>query len=88
MTAISKAQELAGMDASKAPLLAYYPQRKSGFEALESLFGVSAETARAAAVLSAVVGDERTQMLIEELAVADAVNSGQAMAMGPRLRER
>ncbi len=88
MTAISKAQELAGMDASKAPLLAYYPQRKSGFEALESLFGVSAETARAAAVLSAVVGDERTQVLIEELAVADAVNSGQAMAMGPRIRER
>ncbi len=88
MTAISKAQELAGMDTSKAPLLAYYPQRKTGFEALESLFGVSAETARAAAVLSAVVGDERTQILIEELAVADAVNSGQAMAMGPRIRER
>ncbi len=88
MTAIAKAQELAEMDTATMPVLAYYPQRKSGFEALESLFGVSAETARAAAVLSAVVGDERTQILIEELAVADAVNSGQAMAMGPRIRER
>ncbi|WP_291196667.1 signal peptide peptidase SppA [Hyphomonas sp.] len=88
MTAITKAQELAGMDTAAMPVLAYYPHRKSGFEALESLFGVSAETARAAAVLSAVVGDERTQILIEELAVADAVNSGQAMAMGPRIRER
>jgi hypothetical protein len=63
-------------------------QRLTGFEALESLFGVSAETARAAAVLSAVVGDERTQALIEELAIADAVNSGESMAMGPRIRER
>lgn len=86
-TAITRAQELAGMDTAAMPLLAYYPQRKSGFEALESLFGVSAETARLAGVLSAVVGDERTQILIEELAVADAVNSGQIMAMGPRLRE-
>jgi protease-4 len=88
MTAITKAQELAGMDTATMPLLAYYPHRKSGIEALESLFGVSAETARAAAVLSAVAGDERTRILIEELAVADAVNSGQAMAMGPRIRER
>ena len=88
MTAISKAQELAGMDTATMPLLAYYPHRKSGIEALESLFGVSAETARAAAVLSAVAGDERTRILIEELAVADAVNSGQAMAIGPRIRER
>jgi len=88
MTAITKAQELAGMDTAQMPMLAYYPQRVTGFEALESLFGVSAETARAAAVLSALVGDERTQILIKELAIADAVNSGEAMAMGPRLRER
>ena len=88
MTAITKAQELAGMDTSHLPLLAYYPQRKTGFEALESLFGVSAETARAAAVLSAFAGDERTQALIEELATADAINSGQTMALAPRIRER
>lgn len=88
MTAITKARELAGMDTSHMPVLAYYPHRPTGFEALEDLFGVSAETARAAAVLSAVAGDERTQALIEELAIADAVNSGEAMAMGPRIRER
>ena len=76
------------MDTSHLPVLAYFPQRRSGFEALEGLFGVSAETVRAAAVLSAVVGDDRTQALIEELAIADQVNSGQSMAMGPRLRER
>ncbi|MEX1252227.1 MAG: signal peptide peptidase SppA, partial [Hyphomonas sp.] len=88
MTALDKAKELAGIEADKQPLLVFYPHRKTGFEAFESLFGVSAETARAAAVLSALAGDERTQALIEELAVADAVNSGQAMAMGPRIRER
>ena len=86
--AIRKAQELASMDTSQAPLLTHYPRRKSGFEALESLFGVSAETARAAAVLSAVAGDARTQAILEELATADAMNSGQAMAVGPRIRER
>lgn len=87
-TAITKAQELAGMDTSKPAALAFYPYRKSGFEALESLFGVSAETARAAAVLSTIAGDERTQVILEELAAAQAMNSGEAMAMGPRLRER
>lgn len=86
--AIRKAQELAEMDTSKPPMLVYYPHRKSGFEALESLFGVSAETARAAAVLSTFAGDERTQALLEELAAAEAMNSGQAMAVGPRIRER
>jgi protease-4 len=35
-----------------------------------------------------VVGDDRTKALIEELAIADSVNSGQSMALGPRLRER
>jgi len=88
LTAIDKAKELAGIEADKTPMLVFYPHRKTGFEAFESLFGVSAETARAAAVLSALAGDERTQALIEELAVADAMNSGQTMAMGPRIRER
>jgi len=86
--AITKAQELAGMDTAKPALLTYYPRRKSGFEALESLFGVSAETARAAAVLSTFAGDERTQAILEELAAAQAMNSGQAMAVSPRIRER
>ncbi len=88
MDAIEKAKELAGIDAAITPRLVYYPQRKSGFEALEDLFGVSSDAVRAIAVLSAIAGDDRTQALIEELAIADAVNSGQALAVGPRLRER
>ncbi|MFN3608595.1 MAG: signal peptide peptidase SppA [Hyphomonas sp.] len=88
MDAIEKAKELAGIEADVKPRLAFYPRRKTGFEALEDLFGVSAETARAAAVISTIAGDRRTQALLEELAAAEAMNSGQAMAIGPRLRER
>lgn len=86
--AIEKASELAELEADEDYRIAYFPRRKTGFEALESLFGVSAETARAASVLSAVVGDERTQMLIEELAVMDATRNGQMQAVTPRLIER
>ncbi|OYW88497.1 MAG: hypothetical protein B7Z22_02275, partial [Hyphomonas sp. 32-62-5] len=88
MDAIEKAKELAGIEADKKPRLAFYPYRKTGFEAIEDLFGVSAETARAAAVISTLAGDERTQALLEELATVEAMNSGQAMAIGPRIRER
>ena len=88
MDAIDVAKELAEIDADVRPRLTYYPRRKSGFEALEGLFGVSAETARAMSVLSAVAGDERTQVLMEELATMDAANSGQMQAIGPRIRER
>ncbi|MBY9066876.1 signal peptide peptidase SppA [Hyphomonas sp. WL0036] len=88
MDAIEKAKSLAGIEADVTPRLAFYPYRKSGFEALEDVFGVSAETARAMSALSAMVGDERTQTLLEELSAVDAMNSGQAMAVGPRIRER
>ncbi len=88
MDAIEKAKELAVIEAGVTPRLVYFPQRKTGFEALEEFFGVSAEAVRAVSVLSAIAGDARTQALIEELAVADAVNSGQTLAIGPRIRER
>ncbi len=88
MDAIDKAAELAGVEEGVTPRLTYYPRRKTGFEALEDFFGVSSEAVRAVSVLSAIAGDARTQALIEELAVADAVNSGQSLAMGPRVRER
>ena len=88
MDAIEKAKELASIEADVKPRLAFYPYRKTGIEALEDLFGVSAETARAAAVISSIAGDERTQVLLEELATAEAMNSGQVMAIGPRIRER
>ena len=88
MDAVEKAKELAGIEADETPRLAFYPYRKTGLEALEGLFGVSADTARAMAVIGAFAGDERTQAMLEELAAAEAMNSGQAMALGPRIRER
>jgi protease-4 len=88
MDAIEKAKELGGIESDVTPRLTYYPRRKSGFEALEGLFGVSEETARAAGILSEIAGDERTKILIEELAAMDASNSGQMQAVGPRIRER
>ncbi len=88
ITAVDKAKSLAGIEANIVPEFRYFPHRKSGFEALEDFFGVSEETVRAAAVLSAIAGDDRTKALLEEVAIAEAMNSGQAMAMGPRLRER
>ena len=88
MDAIEKAKELAGIEADVKPRLSFYPQRKSGFEALETLFGVSSETVRAAAVIGALAGDSRTEALLEQLAIAEAVNSGQTVAFGPTVRER
>ncbi|HRX73876.1 MAG TPA: signal peptide peptidase SppA [Hyphomonas sp.] len=86
--AIEKAKELGGIEADVTPRLIYYPHRKTGFEALESLFGVSSETAEAMATISAIAGDKHTQILLEELATARAVNSGEMQAIGPRIRER
>ncbi len=86
--AIAKAVELAGIDDTQRPRLTYYPRRKSGFEALEGLFGVSEEAARAAAVIGVLAGDDRLNDVLEELAVMDAANQGQAQAVGPHIRER
>ena len=69
------------------PRLTYYPRRKTGFEALESIFGVSEESAKVAYMLGTVANDDRMQVLLEELTAADAANAGQMMAVGPRIRE-
>ena len=39
-------------------------------------------------MLGTVANNDRLQILIEDLAAADSVNSGQMLAVGPRLRER
>ena len=88
MDAIEKAKELGGIDVDVTPRLTYYPRRKTGFEALETMFGVSEETARVAYMLGTVANNDRMQILLEDLAAADAVNSGQMLAVGPRLREQ
>jgi protease-4 len=87
MDAIEKAKELGGIEADVTPRLTYYPRRKSGFEALESIFGVSEESAKVAYMLGTVANDDRLQVLLEEMTAAGAANSGQMMAVGPRIRE-
>ncbi|MDX1294100.1 MAG: signal peptide peptidase SppA, partial [Hyphomonas sp.] len=86
--AIEKAKELAGIEADETPRLVYYPHRPTGLEALESLFGVSAEGAEAAISLNRLASDQHVQSLIEQLAAVEAMNSGQAQAAIPRIRER
>jgi protease-4 len=86
--AIEKAKELAGIDADATPRLIYYPHRKSGFEALESLFGASAQTAESMAAISSIAEDKRIQILLDELATARALSSGEAQAIVPRINER
>jgi protease-4 len=86
--AIAKAKELAGIDADTTPRLIYYPHRKSGFEALESLFGASAQTAESMAAISSLTQDKRIQILLDELATARALSSGEAQAIVPRMNER
>jgi protease IV len=88
MDAVDKAKELGGIPADTQARLAYYPARKSGFEALEGFFGVSSETARAAAVLSAVAGHARTAEILEDMQMIEAVNRGEVVARAPRMRER
>jgi len=88
MDAIEKAKELGGIEADVTPRLIFYPHRKSGFEALESLFGASAETAETMSAISTLTNDKHVQILLEELATARAVNSGEAQAIVPRIRER
>lgn len=65
--AINKAQELAGIEADAPVRLVYYPTRKSGFEALEDVFGASAEVARAASVIGAVAGNERLDAALTQM---------------------
>ena len=70
--AIEKAKELAGIDPDTNVRLIYYPKRKTGFEALEDLFGVSADVARAASVVSALAGDERLNATLSQLQLSNA----------------
>ena len=86
--AIEKAKELAGIDADATPRLIYYPHRKSGFEALEGLFGASAQTAESMAAISSITNDKRVQVLLDELATARALSAGEAQAIVPRMNER
>jgi protease IV len=65
--AVDRAKALAGIKAETSVQLKIYPEQRSPFEALEELFGVSAQNARAAATLAAVLGDERVEGALREV---------------------
>lgn len=66
-TAIERAKALAEIQADAEVQLRRFPQEKSPFEAFQELFGVSAQGARAAAVLGSVLGDERVSEALREV---------------------
>lgn len=63
-TAITRARALAEIAENERTELRFFPAQRSPFEELQELFGASAESARAAAVLGALMGDERLSALI------------------------
>lgn len=66
-TAIERAKALADIKADAQVQLRRFPQQKGPFEAFQELFGVSAQGARAAAVLGSVLGDERVAGALREV---------------------
>jgi protease-4 len=64
--AVDKAKALAGLKPDEQVRLKLYPDQPSPFEAFKSFFGASAEAARAAALIGAVMGDERVSTLLRE----------------------
>jgi len=69
--AIDKAAEMAGVEEGGKVRLVYYPKRKTGLEALDGLFGVSADVARAAGVIGAIAGDERLNAAVSSLQLGE-----------------
>lgn len=82
--AIEKAKELADIATEEDVRLVFYPARKTGFEALEELFGASTEVARAASVIGTLAGDER---LDDALTQMQLLQNERSQALGPILRE-
>lgn len=69
-TAIEAARELAAIGADEAVVLRAYPAPMSPFEALENLFGTSAQTAEGLAQLTHILQSPEVQALIEAQATA------------------
>lgn len=62
--AVARAKALANIKAEHVQLR-LYPERKSPFEEVQELLGVSSEAARAAIVLGKVMGDERVSRALD-----------------------
>lgn len=83
-TAIARARALANIGVNERVQLRYFPAQRSPFEELQQLFGASAETARAAAMLGAVVGDERVAAVLR--AARESETGVRARAEGVEVR--
>jgi len=68
--AIAKARTLAKIDPKDKIQLRRFPAEQTPFEAISSLFGASAQAARAAAGLSVLMGDEHVRALVAEVRAA------------------
>lgn len=82
--AIDKARDLAGFETDVKVRLVYYPKRKTGVEALEDLFGASADVARVASVIGAIAGDDRLNAALSQMQLSQ---TGQIQVSAPILIE-
>ncbi|MGE0829509.1 MAG: S49 family peptidase [Hyphomonadaceae bacterium] len=63
-TAVDRARVLADVKANERVQLKFFPAARTPLEELQQFFGASAESARAAMMLGAIVGDERVAAII------------------------
>lgn len=84
--AIARAKVLAGLKPEQQVRLKLYPETPSPFEAFKSVFGASAESARAAAVLGGVLGDEHVSTLVRRMAAEDRAGAIRAESEPVRVR--
>lgn len=84
--AVARAKKLAGIADKTYVALKLYPRRKTPFQELQDLFGVSSDTAHAAAMLGALLGDERVERALRAALAADrtAALNARAAAMDVR----
>ena len=83
--ALAKASELAGIEDGTRVRVLHYPARRTGFEALDGFVAAGAETGRSVSMLNEVAGDPQLRSVLEQIS---ALQSGEAQARGPALRER
>jgi protease-4 len=76
--ALARAKALAGVEADDRVQLRFYPAPENPFEALSSLFGVSAESAEALARLNAALSDPRLARALAALREEDVNVRAQA----------
>ncbi|MBU6372741.1 MAG: signal peptide peptidase SppA [Alphaproteobacteria bacterium] len=84
--AIARAKALAGLKPEQQVRLKLYPETPSPFEAFKSAFGASAESARAAAVLGGVLGDEKISTVLHRIAAEDRAGAVRAESEPVRVR--